>query len=1239
MFWGLFKRLGTLVTRLLYLIIIIGAAAKVLTFGFALYAETHKEFIEDLASRIVGTPVRFARIQTYWAGVTPRIWVRQLSLGENEQLALGDALVGFNLRALAHWRDNLPLNIRLEGTRIRVLRDLEGKTRILGMLKHQRGMNLPAYIQLENASLDWLDVKRDTTVHQEHLNVQLVTRGRHSSLHITSPRDGFQVRGEIDGSVSRGDWSGRFWSRGVSLQSEKLLQAYLPEGHFLTNLSLSYELWSYWERGSHSATRIRFDMDGVELHTPGGGKLSLSGLQGDLLYARQENDWILQLKGLELRANDRQWKPASLALQHRDGRLNLGISRLDLDALMPLLALLPNDTPLKLPLQAMAPRGTLADLRASAPAVDPLAAPVVQGSFHELSLHPWKKLPGIRNFSGRFQLRRNRVGLELDTRAARVDLTPLFRAPLDIDRLQGSLEWRRTGDNWLLQGSRLALDTPDLSTISRLRVERLGEQPAVMDIQTDFHDGNGAHAGRYYPVGIMKPALVNWLDTAIVTGHVTRGSFLFHGPLAKGHFPFHKTHDGHFEVAFEVEDLELAYRREWPPLKKVAGHVRFHNNDLDIHVNRGRIYGSRISQARASIPSLKPLKPIQVSGRLTGPGNDPLRLLRNTPLRHSFASRVKGMALDGNIDLKLDLDIPLHPPKKGTASPVDFTALVNFRDNRLILQQQELVLQHVQGKLKVDNAGLHASGLKAHVLEGAVQMDIAPDRHGTRITAGGRLPARGIITRYSWLQPLAMKGEADIKLSLDIPGLAREQDPTRLRLQSSLQGMTLELPPPLGKKAGQSIPFSLNMVLGTEASETAVSYGKRLTLALQHPPGGDAALTLKLSSLPLRQWLARFGDQAQVSDLPLRKLVLEIGELDAAPLRARDFRLDLLLRDGIWRGNINSDSMAGSLSFATDFTSRPLAFRLRQLAFKTLDEQAATPAAKPAEAETPSLSPEHFPPLDIIAETFHLNGADLGRLELHTRREDGHQLIDRLELHGKLADISAHGSWEPSAGSTTTWIKGVFTSSNMGRFLKKALHKDLLSGSRTYLSFDLSWPGAPFQFSLEQLQGEAQLDMARGRFLDFRPGLARILGLINFQSLGRRLKLDFKDVYKEGLAFDTILGNFQFDAGYLYTNNLEISGPSATILIAGSIDLINETYDQVLSVSPRLDATLPVAGAIVGGPAAGVAVLLAQQALSKKLEKAQRITYNITGTWDDPKVTRLTGEEDVRERPGSILDQ
>ncbi|WP_295538625.1 hypothetical protein, partial [Thiolapillus sp.] len=83
--WEFFKRLMASITELLY-IIILGAAAKVLVFGFALYAENNKQTIQEWASAIVGAQVHFSKIETYWAGVTPRIWVRQLSIGDEERL-------------------------------------------------------------------------------------------------------------------------------------------------------------------------------------------------------------------------------------------------------------------------------------------------------------------------------------------------------------------------------------------------------------------------------------------------------------------------------------------------------------------------------------------------------------------------------------------------------------------------------------------------------------------------------------------------------------------------------------------------------------------------------------------------------------------------------------------------------------------------------------------------------------------------------------------------------------------------------------------------------------------------------------------------------------------------------------------------------------------------------------------------------------------------------------------------
>ncbi len=1222
--------------QLLCLIVLLVAAAKVLIFGFALYAENNKQTIQRWASSIVGTQVRFSKIETYWAGITPRLWVRQLSLGEEERLTLGDTLVGINLGALPRWRKNLPINVHLKGTHIQVLRDAAGKTRIHGLLQSAGGGGrLPTYIFLEDATIDLLDEKRGARIHQGRLNVKLFTKGDHSSLSIYSPEQGFQVRAEIDGSISGENWSGLFWSQGRSLQTEQLLQAYLPDGYVLSNLQLSFQAWSYWEQGRHQATRALIDLDEVSLHTPEGAALKLTGLQGDLLYEKHASGWKLQLQDFRMNANAHQWRDTGMAMQMQQGTLLLGISQIDLHGAAKLLPLLPQDNEMRELLEALSPGGLLSSLRASIDLKDPATAPVFQSRFSQLSFQPRGDLPGVSNFSGSILLRKDSARLRLDTHNAQLRFNTLFRQPLPLRQLQGEIQWRKHGaDGWILHSEQLLADSPDLQTISRLRVEKLAGNPPIMDIQTDFRNGNGKRAGLYYPVGIMSKGLVAWLDAAIVSGNVPQGSFLYYGPLAPGHFPFDKTHDGHFEVLFDVTDLKLAYQDQWPPLTGVSARVRFHNNSLSIRANQARIYKTQVRHATARIASLHPTSPLLINGKTTGPMSDHLRLLRETPLKHKLANRVKDLSVAGNANLQLQLGIPL-----GTrAAAPEFAITIDFQqDASLFLQPQQLLLNNLHGQLKINKQGLFADDIRATALGATVSVSVRPERNTTLVEAQGEIPAQGLLRQYPQLAPLQLQGATGVELSLAIPGLdAAEETTTRLHVQSALEGMALDMPAPVGKTAAQSIPLRLDMQWGDSSTSTAIKYGDILGVTFkQNATRGDELLA-KISSLPLREWLRHFGgrNSQDLSSVKLRRIHLEVDKLDASPLVASSFLLNLERSAGQWKGRISADNISGSVAFSDDLRSQPLVLDLDKLHLQTPAEDTENAPA----ASTEKLQPGDFPALKLHSKHFVLNKAKLGTLELLTTRQAQTQTIEKLEAHGKLADISVHGSWEYSAGSGTTWLKGVVTTDNMGKLLKKALRMDFLSGSKTHLSFDLSWVGAPFQPNIEQMQGEAQLDMTQGRFLHFKPGLARILGLVNFDALRRRLKLDFKDVYQQGMAFDTIMGNFQFDGGQMYTNNLEIIGPSASVLIAGSIDLVNETYDQVLSVSPRLDATLPVAGAIAGGPAAGLVVLLAQQAFSERLQKIQRITYNISGTWDDPKLTRLN--TDIEEgKENSILNE
>jgi uncharacterized protein YhdP len=143
----------------------------------------------------------------------------------------------------------------------------------------------------------------------------------------------------------------------------------------------------------------------------------------------------------------------------------------------------------------------------------------------------------------------------------------------------------------------------------------------------------------------------------------------------------------------------------------------------------------------------------------------------------------------------------------------------------------------------------------------------------------------------------------------------------------------------------------------------------------------------------------------------------------------------------------------------------------------------------------------------------------------------------------------------------------------------------------------------------------------------------RLMAILNFDSLARRLRLDFSDLYKSGLAYDEISGKASFVPGTMtFTEPLSVKTPSSRLQMAGKLDLENEKIDA------RLIATLPVVGsytfftALVTGLPAAAGIYVASKLFKKQVDQATSISYSIRGDWSEPKMSfnRLfESEEDL----------
>jgi uncharacterized protein YhdP len=249
--------------------------------------------------------------------------------------------------------------------------------------------------------------------------------------------------------------------------------------------------------------------------------------------------------------------------------------------------------------------------------------------------------------------------------------------------------------------------------------------------------------------------------------------------------------------------------------------------------------------------------------------------------------------------------------------------------------------------------------------------------------------------------------------------------------------------------------------------------------------------------------------------------------------------------------------------------------------------------------------------------------ARLGEARLETWPTDQGMHIDQLRALSPSVQLTGSGDWNGSAADSRTTMRVRFAADDLGKMLNAFGYNGLVSGGKTNDELDASWPGAPSSFSLANATGTLAVHVDDGRIPEVGPGMGRLFGLVSLTELPRRLTLDFGDVFGKGLGFDSIKGHFRLADGNATTSDLVIKGPAAQISITGRTGLRAKDYDQEVIVVPHVGNSLPVVGAVVGGPVGAAAGLAVQGLLGKGLNKAASARYAITGSWDKPVITLI----------------
>jgi uncharacterized protein YhdP len=262
-----------------------------------------------------------------------------------------------------------------------------------------------------------------------------------------------------------------------------------------------------------------------------------------------------------------------------------------------------------------------------------------------------------------------------------------------------------------------------------------------------------------------------------------------------------------------------------------------------------------------------------------------------------------------------------------------------------------------------------------------------------------------------------------------------------------------------------------------------------------------------------------------------------------------------------------------------------------------------------------------MPAVDLVIDNFRLRDMAFGVVRVNAENREG-MWQAQLDVKNDAAHLAGTGRWRPSPSAPATALNFRLDVTDAEKLLGRMGMPDAVRRGSGWIEGDLNWAGSPFSFDLPTLSGQLKTDVGKGQFKKLEPGVGRLLGVLSLQSLPRRITLDFRDIFSEGFAFDSIVGEASVKRGMMHTDELKIRGPAAKILLSGNVNLVAETQDLKVRVQPALGESVAV-GAMLANPVAGAVAWAAQKLLNDPLDQVFAYEYAVTGGWSDPKVEKL----------------
>ncbi|HAO9125555.1 TPA: AsmA2 domain-containing protein [Escherichia coli] len=1045
--------------------------------------------------------------------------------------------------------------------------------------------------------------------------------------------------------------NGRIWLQADDIDLKPWLGKWMQDNIALETAQFSLEGWMTIDKGDVTGGDVWLKQGGAswlgekQTHT-----LSVDNLTAHI--TRENPGWQFSIPDTRITMDGKPWPSGALTLawipeqdvggkdNKRSDELRIRASNLELAGLEGIRPLAAKLSPaLGDVWRSTQPSGKINTLALDIPlqAADKTR---FQASWSDLAWKQWKLLPGAEHFSGTLSGSVENGLLTASMKQAKMPYETVFRAPLEIADGQATISWLNNDKGFQLDGRNIDVKAKAVHARGGFRYLQPANDEPWLGILAGISTDDGSQAWRYFPENLMGKDLVDYLSGAIQGGEADNATLVYGGNPQL--FPY-KHNEGQFEVLVPLRNAKFAFQPDWPALTNLDIELDFINDGLWMKTDGVNLGGVRASNLTAVIPDYSKEK-LLIDADIKGPGKAVGPYFDETPLKDSLGATLQELQLDGDVNARLHLDIPLN------GELVTAKGDVTLRNNSLFIKPLDSTLKNLSGKFSFINGDLQSEPLTASWFNQPLNVDFSTKEGAKAYQVAVNLngnwqPAKTGVLPAAVNEALSGSVAWDGKVGIDLPYHAGAT--YNVELNGDLKNVSSHLPSPLAKPAGEPLPVNVKVdgnlnsfdLTGQAGADNHFNsrwlLGQKLTLdraiwaadSKTLPPLPEqSGVELNMPPMNGAEWLALFQKGAAESvggaasfpqHITLRTPMLSLGNQQWNNLsivsqptangtqveaQGREINATLAMRNNApWLANIKylyyNPSVAKTRGDSTPSSPFPTTERIN---FRG------------------------WPDAQIRCTECWFWGQKFGRIDSDITISG-----DTLTLTNGLIDtgfsrLTADGEWVNNPGNERTSLKGKLRGQKIDAAAEFFGVTTPIRQSSFNVDYDLHWRKAPWQPDEATLNGIIHTQLGKGEITEINTGHAgQLLRLLSVDALMRKLRFDFRDTFGEGFYFDSIRSTAWIKDGVMHTDDTLVDGLEADIAMKGSVNLVRRDLNMEAVVAPEISATVGVAAAFAVNPIVGAAVFAASKVLGPLWSKVSILRYHISGPLDDPQINEV----------------